>query len=374
MMTPIPPGGPIRVLVVNPDFFRSSGVTVAIRRLYEATPKEAICFEFVSCQMSNDDDKSEDLSWLGNATPHRLGLMSRNPITLIVALLRLGQLLVSGRFQVLHVHHRRLAILCSWIARFLGVKVIYTGHLVYGHSPLFRLARIDYAIAITESVFVELRRDFPNLQIKVISNVVPLEERASINNHGPVLCIGRLDSVKNHKTLIHAWKQTSNRGDRKLRLIGEGPLLAELQTLTKELEIDNSVVFVGYSSQIIDEIQNSAFCVLASQVEGQGIVTLEAASVGRASLVSNVPGSRDCIPSKKLKLPNLFQANDVGELASMLECWLENPDAVQHDGNVMREFVRASASPQFVSSETITLYNEVLVGRKSSANFKTRRV
>lgn len=351
---------PLRVLVVNPDYYRSSGVTVAIRRLYEASSPSDVSYQFVSCLMAHTSAaKAEDLDWITSGEVQRLDLMSRNPISVARALLRLRRLLKSNSVDILHIHHRRLALLCGRLGRRSGVRVVYTGHLVYGGARWFKWAHFDAAIAVTPSVQEDMQLSFPERPIRVISNIVATRPYVPPPQSKTVACIARLSPVKNHKTLLKAWAQLPDRDGWALFLYGEGELRAEIASLAATLGIEESVHFAGFTNDITKAMAAAEFCVLPSLVEGQGIVTLEAASVGRPSLVSDVPGSRDCIPSA-MNLPNLFPADDVDELARMLAVWMAAPDAVANDGVRLRNFSRETAAPSVVAQATLALYQSVV--------------
>ena len=118
------------------------------------------------------------------------------------------------------------------------------------------------------------------------------------------ICIARLEKVKGHHNLIKAWSILKARGlNYTLTLVGEGSLHAELHDLIVNLGLENQIYFKGYTSDVELEIKKNMFAILVSEVEGQGIVTIESASVGRASILTDVDGSRDCLPPNRI-LPN----------------------------------------------------------------------
>ena len=51
----------INVCVVNPNYYRSSGVTVSIRRIYEHLPAAEITQYFVDCGYGNE---TAETSWM----------------------------------------------------------------------------------------------------------------------------------------------------------------------------------------------------------------------------------------------------------------------------------------------------------------------
>ena len=107
-----------------------------------------------------------------------------------------------------------------------------------------------------------------------------------------ILCISRLASYKNIKTLILAFAHLSRSyPNAMLQIVGEGPEEKNLKNLVYNLKIRNKVKF--YSNlprkQLISQIKSSHVFCLPSKVEGFGIATIEAAAAGVPYVNSNIP-------------------------------------------------------------------------------------
>jgi hypothetical protein len=76
---------------------------------------------------------------------------------------------------------------------------------------------------------------------------------------------------------------------------------------------------------VVQLMNPKRFAILVSRVEGQPIVTLEAAAMGRATLLTAVHGSVDLIPSRA-KLKNGLDYGNVKELAGAVQSWFAHPD------------------------------------------------
>jgi glycosyltransferase involved in cell wall biosynthesis len=96
-----------------------------------------------------------------------------------------------------------------------------------------------------------------------------------------------------------------------------------------------------------------------SEIEGQGIVTLEAAAMGRPSLLTAVPGSIDLIPADAT-LPNGVDFGDVEKLAEALEEWFGHPDKVVAEGQRFSEFLKNSSDPANVARDYLNAYRRIL--------------
>ena len=346
--------------MVNPNYYRSSGVTVALSRLGDALAASGVSVQFADCRHGSGVET--DLEGWKSGVVATFRLMSKSPFTVIAAMLRLRSFLRAQAVDVVHLHHRRLALLVGLVARTLQIPVIYTGHLTYGKSVLFRRSPLSAMVAISESVMANLQMTHPCRKRFLISNVVEFPEQpAATPGFDPrqVCCVARLEPVKNHPTLLRAWALLDPvRRGLKLLLVGEGGEMRSLEILASQLGIESSIEFLGYRSDVREIVASSLFCVLPSFREGQGLVTIEAASVGRASLVTDVDGSRDCVPPQAT-LPNRIDAYSDSALASAMSLWLGSPESVIHEGEIFRNHWKTRAAPAVVAQATIKAYVSV---------------
>jgi glycosyltransferase involved in cell wall biosynthesis len=209
-----------------------------------------------------------------------------------------------------------------------------------------------------------MKRNTRTKQFHLISNGCdfPAEcPTVDITRVGPTaICIARLDPVKGHDNLLSAWRLLLDRGHQcRLLLVGEGKLRRALEHQAEALGIDHAVEFRGFQGNVLPQIEQALFAVLPSRVEGQGIVTIEAAAQGRASLVTDVDGSRDCIPPHH-SLPNLVPFGDVAGLADALERWFAQPGLVVSEGRVFFDYLKSSSSTTIVGNKYRILYQQVV--------------
>ncbi|OPX86283.1 MAG: 1,4-alpha-glucan branching enzyme [Pelotomaculum sp. PtaB.Bin104] len=113
-----------------------------------------------------------------------------------------------------------------------------------------------------------------------------------------ILYFGRLVREKGVQTLIQAMPLILGEcPDAKLVIIGQGPALPELESLTADLDLGHKILFTGYLS---DEERNhllglAAVAVFPSLYEPFGIVALEAMAAGIPVVVSDVGGLGDIV-------------------------------------------------------------------------------
>ncbi len=352
----------IKICVVNPNYYRSSGVTVAVRRIYESLHDARVTQYFVDCGYG---DGESDIAWIPKDRLAVFRLMTSNPVALARAAAAFLRWLKMNDIRIVHVHHRRLAMILGWLRIFRGYELIYTGNLTYPYEFWFWLFSPRIATGISQSVIDNLKQTTRAKQLHLISNgcefpaECPAVDTALV--HVTAVCIARFDPVKGHDKLLEAWKILLDRGHRcRLLLVGEGQLRGALESQAEVLGIGHAVEFRGFQRDVASQIEQALFAVLPSQVEGQGIVTIEAAARGRASLVTDVDGSRDCVPPNHV-LPNLVRFGDVAGLADALEAWFARPDLAVSEGRAFFDYLKQSSSTALVGEKYRALYERVTV-------------
>lgn len=121
-----------------------------------------------------------------------------------------------------------------------------------------------------------------------------------IASHRPLLAfVGRVAFEKNIDFLLQVVQLLRQRfPDIVLAIAGQGPAEAHLQRLTKQLEIQDHVLFLGYldREQGVQELCTAADAfVFASRTETQGLVLLEALAVGTPVVALSVMGTKDIL-------------------------------------------------------------------------------
>ncbi|WP_444958056.1 CDP-glycerol glycerophosphotransferase family protein [Microbulbifer sp. ZKSA002] len=119
----------------------------------------------------------------------------------------------------------------------------------------------------------------------------------SINKALPVVfTMGRLSGEKDHKKLLHAVAQLAKDGVQiQLFIAGEGPLREELLVLRDTLGLENYVFFIGQLSNPFPLLNRADIFVLPSNYEGQPMVLLEALTLSKQIVATNIAGNRSVL-------------------------------------------------------------------------------
>ena len=341
--------------MVNDNFHRSGGVPIAIRRISEAVPGVDFCF--AGCERSG---LAEYVAWIPKGQFERFDLKSSNPARVLIELRRFSKWFAQQHCDLAHCHHRRLSALLA----LTHLPVLYTSHLAFDYALWFRLLHPGQMTAVTPSVATNLRQTTGQPVITCIGNPIQFPERPPEIDLAKVrrraVCVARLEPIKGHRFLLKAWKALRDRGHEfELDLVGEGSLRPALEEQVWRDGMGEIIRFRGFREDISAILGESLFAVLASANEGQPTATMEAAAIGRASLLTAVPGSVDLLPPQR-RLRNGLAFGQSNELADALLEWFTHPEEVVDEGQRFFEFLKMSSDPVVVGREYKALYEQVI--------------
>ncbi|WP_082810810.1 glycosyltransferase family 4 protein [Alcanivorax sp. NBRC 102024] len=150
------------------------------------------------------------------------------------------------------------------------------------------------------------------------------------------LAVGRLAPEKGVDVLLKAWKKLGDaREGWVLRIVGGGVEEASLKALADDLEVTESVVFVGQVRDVAAEYRAASLYVMSSRWEGLPMTLLEAQHFGLPSV------STDCMtgPREVLSCNNgiLVKEEDPVDLARGMARLMASPALRQEQGAAARE-------------------------------------
>lgn len=166
-----------------------------------------------------------------------------------------------------------------------------------GGKLLYKLANNLYGkcqIIISPSELI--KKELINKEIKapvtVVSNGIDLrffrgEPRHFPVSHPRILHVGRIAPEKNTEEVIRAFALVKREiPDALLTVVGDGPVLIDLKREASELNVADSINFMGYKSRgdLPQIYADHDLFVTASAMETQGLVALEAIATGLPAL------------------------------------------------------------------------------------------
>ena len=297
------------------------------------------------------------------------------------------QLIRKLRPDLLHLHTFKAGFLARLAGRILRIPSVYTIHAwLYGTAavsrfssalsgPCERLAARWCERIITVSRagarIVHGHRIGSLSKLVTIHNGLPdCSEQARLSpTETPVITmVARFIEGKDHDLLLRAFARIP-KGPR-LRLIGDGSTRPSVESLARELGIQEQVDFLGNRDDVASLLATSDVFVLASRSEMLPISILEAMRAGLPVIASDVGGVGEAIAHNENGF--LVPSGSLSALAQALTD-LTNDCALRLR---MGQAARRRFTDQFLSSSmqerTRSIYREVLLslgrpGRKRDA-------
>ncbi len=135
----------------------------------------------------------------------------------------------------------------------------------------------------------------------VDENLFTLRKVPNINPQFIIVCISLFRPEKRIDLVLESFNNLVHSGIKaKLKLIGDGPLKHEIENKIQKLGISDLVELPGYLPQkrIIDELHNSHFLVLPSDIETFGMVLVEAQACGLPVVATDCGGPKDIVTAE----------------------------------------------------------------------------
>ncbi|MBO9490489.1 glycosyltransferase family 4 protein [Endozoicomonas sp. G2_1] len=293
---------------------RIGGTETVIKNLVEGTDKalfdvEILCIEPelgpFGQQLLDKGYNITNLNWLGG--------FDREVIK------NIRQFIKKHDIDILHCHQYTPWVYGTLAATLTKTKVIFTEHgRFYPDSSSWKrklinpilVAMTDHITTISKATKQALvKYEFiPESKIEVIYNgiepLVPdidaverLKSDLKIPHDAKILgTVARLDPIKNQTMMLRAFAQVLKEYPNTfLVIVGDGEERTNLENLTDTLDIRNHVRFVGYIAKPVNHIQLMDIFLLSSLSEGTSMTLLEAMSLGKPFVVTNVGGNPEVV-------------------------------------------------------------------------------
>ena len=234
------------------------------------------------------------------------------PIADARAFWEIWRLIRKLRPDLLHLHTFKAGFLARLAGRILGIPSVYTIHAwLYGTAAVSRLSSAlsgpcerlaarwcERIITVSRAGARVLRghRIGSSSKLVTIHNGLPdCSEQARLSpTETPVITmVARFIEGKDHDLLLRAFARIP-KGPR-LRLVGDGPTRASVESLARELGIQEQVDFLGNRDDVASLLATSDVFVLASRSEMLPISILEAMRAGLPVIASDVGGVGEAI-------------------------------------------------------------------------------
>ncbi len=149
-----------------------------------------------------------------------------------------------------------------------------------------KYSNIDYLLALTKTLeqdYHKFLKHNHHTKIVLMPNMlytIPTK-KSTLDNHN-IITMSRLDKGKRNDEIIRIFSKIKDRENWHLYILGDGEEYKHLESLIKELRLEDSVFLEGYISKekLPDYLLKSSIFLMASITEGLPMVLLEAMSYG----------------------------------------------------------------------------------------------
>ncbi|MDD4952084.1 MAG: glycosyltransferase family 4 protein [Desulfovibrionaceae bacterium] len=231
----------------------------------------------------------------------------------------------------------------------------------------------DHVLCNAASLGRVLVRDFglPEGRVSVIENGLDLKaftpagpDAKKNSGEGPVvLCVARLARDKDHETLLRAFALVARKHPQaRLRLVGDGPLEAEVKALARGLLPEGRAVFTPGNADLLGLYQEASVFALSSRQEGFPNAVAEAMACGLPVAATGVDGVAELVEHGVSGL--LSPARDHEALARNLTRLLDDPALAREMGALGRARVLAKCSMERMVERHQDLFDALWAARK----------
>ena len=250
------------------------------------------------------------------------------------------------KYDLIHVHlfPAQYFVVFAKLFVFSKVKLVFTEHNTANRRMINRFFqlfdRFIYAhyhtvICITKEVKLILEKHIGSRSNKlvVIENGVNIDTIKDSKTYSKdnihygidkedklIIQVAGFREQKDQPTLIRALSFLPN--NYKVLLVGEGIMQNSCEALTKELQLQKRVFFLGIRMDVPQLLKTADIVVLSSKYEGLSLSSIEGMASGKPFVASNVPGLAGIVAGAGI----LFELDDSKELATAIEKLMNNPE------------------------------------------------
>lgn len=268
-------------------------------------------------------------------------------LNILRVMVRLYKILKDGRYDLIHIYGLKANIAGRIIGRLAGCRNIVTGlRSIYPgnkksrlHLFLDRLTLPLVKLYISNSrrgVEFLVKSGYPEAIFKVVHSGIDPErfciKRGKIEGRCPVIIsIGRLEKVKDHKTLLSALHILDKKGlDFSCLLVGDGSLKKELVEFSHGLGLAERISFLGLRQDIPELLSVSDIFVLSSLFEGLPRAIMEAMAASLPVVATDVGGISELVEDGVTGI--LVPPGDCEAMASGIKNLLQDSDLRERMG------------------------------------------
>ncbi|MBS6601655.1 MAG: glycosyltransferase family 4 protein [Clostridium sp.] len=288
----------------------------------------------------------------------------------------------ENNYDILHCHSPIGGVLARFAFkdfRKKGGKLIYTAHgfhffkgapiknwIIFYPIEKFCSRYTDCLITINKEDY-KRAKNFKAKEVKYVPGIgIDTKKIKDIKKNRKILnefnikdevvlvSVGELSNRKNHKVILKALEKV--KGNFKYIICGQGAKKEELIKLSKELNLQEKVEFLGYRQDVKEILKTSDIFCFPSKQEGLPVALMEAMASGLPVICSDIRGNKDLIENKKGGY--LLKSYDIDEYSIKIQELIENKFLREEMGNFNLEKIK-DFDRKKVNTIMEEIYNEL---------------
>ncbi|SFP89985.1 glycosyltransferase [Hydrogenimonas thermophila] len=288
----------------------------------------------------------------------------------IVSMTKLAMIAKKERVHLIHGHLTRGAFYAGITSKLSRIPSIATAHSTNAGK---HFGHVKHIIAVSEAVkkfLIQKGYSYTNIT-KIYNGIEDQYENSftkraenrelfEIKDDEIALCvIGRFLKDKGQDIAINALKQCKSK-NLKLFLIGydQTEWGKNIHKIVNELNLSSKVIFTGQKDDIPALLSAMDIYLMPSRREAFPLALLEACSMQKAIIASNVGGIPEIIENDNNGY--LFECENINELAKAIDILANDKYKRKKFGDLAREkFIENFTSEQMIKN-TINLYQKII--------------
>jgi glycosyltransferase involved in cell wall biosynthesis len=316
----------------------------------------------------------------GRVTPLDIprGLSPRGVAGLLLRVLRH---LRATSYTIVHTHNSITGAVGRIAARLARVPLtIHTTHGFHFHQNMPALRRVPYVAAErwlarccdlllcqNEEEIADIRAlgINPRQGVHHVGNGIELTQfarrpSAPANPRPVVLCVARLEPVKNHGMLFDALERLRAYAP-VVQLVGDGPSQRQYEAEAARRGLDGMLRFLGYRYDVPALTAAADVVVLTSLKEGIPRAIMQAMAVGVPVVATDVKGTREVVRDGRTGY--LVPLGDAAALAARLQALFDSPQLRRELGDAAAAHAHAHFDEEVVVRRLVAIYRHALTVR-----------
>ena len=297
----------------------------------------------------------------------------------------------SEKFDIIHANTYSPIIPAYVLGKIFKIPIISTiHHVTLGHWKLWSSQEsVQRSASLVGPFYEKFILKIPASAVHVVSNTTK-EDLLLINPKAKVhmiyngldygeyprtdtsydyqkflVFVGRLVITKNLGVVIRAFQVVIRTiPDAKLVIVGDGPMRKEWENYAREMNLANSIIFMGHvKSETKEELlRTCAALVLPSLMEGFGRVIIEAFAMCKPVIASNIKALTEVISNDRDGF--LISPDDVEAWATKMCYLLSNAQVCKVMGTNGRTKAERKFNLELISGEIEQLYSDIIQQQK----------